>query len=293
MYQHIRHLVHKYQSYDSTNMTHDGDKFKGTKIKLEDATHSVKLMKHIYYTSTNKYTIDNLMTCFDHSCTKGHLKTTQWLYYLINSIIVPTPSRSNNISGDVLLLFLGNSLKPNQWKYVFLWYCSRGYGHLSVIQWLYSVNDKTNTELCLQNAFMCCCHNGRIDVAKWLYSLGVIDIHADEDTSFDGSCYNGHLEIAQWLYSMDGKINIHIYNERTFQGSCFRGHLETAMWLYSLDGNIDIRTDNDEAFRKSCTNGHLDVVKWLYSLDNSIIDEINYDRYPVHIKEWIYSVRSG
>ena len=37
-------------------------------------------------------------------------------------------------------------------------------------------------------AFRYSCINGHIEIAKWLYSLGGVDIHANNDDAFRYSC---------------------------------------------------------------------------------------------------------
>ena len=83
------------------------------------------------------------------------------------------------------------------------------------------------------NGFQWNCENGHLTVAKWLYSLGRVNIHAGGENAFKWSCRNGHLIVAQWLYSL-GRVNIHADNEFAFQMSCINGHLIVAKWLYSL-----------------------------------------------------------
>ena len=57
------------------------------------------------------------------------------------------------------------------------------------------------------------CQNGHIEVAKWLYSLDKIDIHAFEDDVFRYSCQNGHIEVGKWLCTLTDKYII--TNEKT------------------------------------------------------------------------------
>ena len=108
------------------------------------------------------------------------------------------------------------------------------------------------------------CENGDINVAKWLYYQGKVDIHAQYEYAFRLCCQNGHLTVAKWLYSLGG-VNIHTMNDDAFTRTCINGHLPLAQWLYSL-GGVNIYADNGYAFRLSCGNGHLTVVKWLHGL---------------------------
>ena len=108
------------------------------------------------------------------------------------------------------------------------------------------------------------CGYGYLEYAKWLYSLGKVDIHANNDCTFRYSCQYGHLEVAKWLYSF-GDVNINYYYEGAFRTSCKNGHPKVAKWLYSL-GNIDISAFNDSSFRWACKNNDIPMVKWFITL---------------------------
>jgi diacylglycerol kinase len=60
---------------------------------------------------------------------------------------------------------------------------------------------------------------GHLEIAKWLYSLGGVDIHAENEDAFRNACLNGYLEIAKWLYSFGG-VDIHAKNEYAFRITC-------------------------------------------------------------------------
>ena len=83
---------------------------------------------------------------------------------------------------------------------------------------------------------------------------------------FQFASINGHLNVAQWLYSI-GNIDIHINDEEVFRRVCKIGYLIMAKWLYSL-GGINIYAKNDCAFRWAVDNGHAQVAEWLYSIGN-------------------------
>ena len=75
-----------------------------------------------------------------------------------------------------------------------------------------------------KNGFIWNCKRGHLTVTKWLYSIGDVNIHADNESAFRWSCEKGHLTVAKWLYSID-KVDIHARSEFAFQFSCANNHL--------------------------------------------------------------------
>lgn len=116
----------------------------------------------------------------------------------------------------------------------------------------------------LENSFVNTFYYGHLDISKWIYSFGNIDIHIYDEYPFRLSCIENHLESAKWLYSLD-KIPISC-QQRSFRFCCEGGRLEVAKWLYSL-GNIDIHTEDDFAFRICKLNKNNLFETWLYSLE--------------------------
>jgi hypothetical protein len=113
-------------------------------------------------------------------------------------------------------------------------------------------------------AFRASCEDGHLDTARWIYSLGDVDIHTRRDHAFRWSCCNGHLDTARWIYSL-GDVDIHILYDSAFRLSCCNGQLEIAQWIYSL-GDVNIQAKDDYAFRRSCVNKFLETAQWLVSL---------------------------
>ena len=107
------------------------------------------------------------------------------------------------------------------------------------------------------------------------------------NNGFRWNCENGQLTVAKWLYSR-GNVNIHANNEHAFQLSCKNGHLAVAQWLYSL-GNVDIHVSDKYAFKYSCKNGHLAVAKWLYSLGNIYTDRAS-KKSPTEVLRWLITI---
>jgi len=169
-------------------------------------------------------------------------------------------------------------------------------------------------------AFRWSCKHGYLNIAKWLYSLGGVDLHADDDhvfkccsrvqwlyslekniqaqngkIIFQISCENGHLNVAQWLHSL-GNINHKEIDKYIFRKSCINGHLDVAKWINSL-GYVNIHTSHEYAFRKTCDNGYLNVVQWLYSLGGVDIHEDNEYAFRssciygyLDVAKWLYSL---
>jgi hypothetical protein len=138
-----------------------------------------------------------------------------------------------------------------------------GDGHLPVARSLYSLG---GVDIHAENdlAFRRACLWGRLSMAQWLHSLGGVDIHAHVDCAFGLACGNGRLETAQWLHSLGG-VDIHAKNDVTFRDACVNGHLATAQWLHSL-GGIDIHAHDDHAFRFAREYDEASVVNWLRDL---------------------------
>jgi hypothetical protein len=75
---------------------------------------------------------------------------------------------------------------------------------------------------------------GHLETAKWVLTLGGVDVHAKNDFAFRRACMNGHLETAKWVLTLGG-VDVHAENDYAFRGSCMNGHLETAKWVLALD----------------------------------------------------------
>lgn len=81
--------------------------------------------------------------------------------------------------------------------------------HYIMYSFFNSINNSREcwkSEETIKKVFINVCIDGRfLQIAQWLYTLGTIDIHEDNDSLF--KCIS-HLNIARWLYDLDGITNI-------------------------------------------------------------------------------------
>lgn len=132
--------------------------------------------------------------------------------------------------------------------------------HLLLAKWLRSVNGNILSDY--NKIFYNVCANGHVETAEWL-----CEIYSDIDlsTGFMRACNNGKIELAKMIYSMDR--NISYDHKKVFANVCGKGHIEIAKWLYSVNVNVD--TIN--AFVLSYSNGQVDVLKWICEIDKSVV----------------------
>lgn len=183
------------------------------------------------------------------------------------------------------------SIHPNN-KINFRNACKLGY--LNIAKWLYESPDidpynghDLMKEYCIFNGeitlshtnnddvFIESCKYGQLEVVKWLYQLGSINIHACHDKAFRISCEKNHLTIAKWLYDLGSVckeqnplaqgVDIYANHGEVFILSCKCGRIEVAKWLYEYC-NYNFRINYDCSFILSCREGKLEVAKWLYEL---------------------------
>lgn len=147
----------------------------------------------------------------------------------------------------------------------------------------YAHNEKNNNAE-LGEAFFEFCAQGKIDIAKWIYSLGCVTkdgIYHLMESTFEKVCKRGDITMAKWLYSLDdaysvltrkSKISFRYNAYGSFRFACQYGHEDIARWLhfvsratFSLD-RINIHIQNEYPFRWACRNGHYEIAVWLYSL---------------------------
>lgn len=123
------------------------------------------------------------------------------------------------------------------------------------------------------HGFWSACRSGDLGAAKRvLLEVGAVNIDVHQAV-FNITCAEGHLEVAKWLWFLgvetQSPIDIHAYQESAFRCVCAYGHLHVAKWLWGLETGtrIDIHARHDEAFSWACRHNHLDLARWLWSLE--------------------------
>lgn len=184
-----------------------------------------------------------------------------------------------------------------------------GYGDIFIAK--YDTGDRT---IKFNNLiFANICAHGRLDIVKWMYSCGKIDIHFNDDLPLRWCCLYGYLNVVEWLYTIcNGEFED---IEDPFILACGSNNIELVQWFYTkFQNKIDTNCIND-AFERCCINGRLNIAQWLYSIsinknmmihtnnDNAFLScckFANRDRYPsdnmknyykyLKIVKWLCSV---
>lgn len=120
--------------------------------------------------SNNIYTNNDAE--FIIACEKGYLNIVSWLYSLDN-------------------------ISQIGWNRGFFAACKNS---LDILKWYHSVEQKKNNDISekLNQGFKECCLFGNLENAKWLYSVGSIDIHMDNNILFKKS----GVSIVSWLLEL-------------------------------------------------------------------------------------------
>lgn len=193
--------------------------------------------------------------CFSNACSRGHLRTAQWLYKNFKPII-----RVNNA--------LYKACKN---------------GHLRVVQWVFNTIPwrQANSWSVSVSLFHNACIGGHLHIAQWL-ECRIPDIirRSCSGWYFNLVCKNDHFPMIQWLFdrldlegiSTRGEYGDYGYNKDIsidwiFAKTCSRGSLVIARWWVEKKPHLNYRIDDDYAFRHACANGHLHVAQWLWGMD--------------------------
>lgn len=155
-----------------------------------------------------------------------------------------------------------NSMRAVDMDLVFLEIVACGSRRLVMAKWLVSLG-VVNVNAYNGYAFVAACGNNHLETAQWVHSLAVGDARRDSE-AFLRACMNGHVEIAQWIL-YQGTIVIHDTCQQAFLRACGPiGRLEVAKWLHTQ--GVDIHFGGDLPFRTAYQYGRTDLVKWMWSL---------------------------
>ena len=155
------------------------------------------------------------------------------------------------------------------------------------------------------DCFALCCRNGHIDLAKWLYETGNIDVSKNQWSAFTTAFNSGHFDITIWLYTIDNncienrtiptsniaytfvKNGLEKYAHHILKICCINNHnnqLQIAQWIYTniLNGIVDNELVK-VIFDIVCERGHINVFQWFFNTLNitTVIKNIWNDEYYV------------
>jgi hypothetical protein len=140
------------------------------------------------------------------------------------------------------------------------------YGRNNIAMWLYqtfsskiSVNEKDNLSL------KWCCLKNNIELAKFIYSLGGIDLGMNNNDLLVNSCQDNNIEIVKWLYA-EG-VDIYSSINVIISICCNKRNDEIIKWIFSLDEKIDMIFEL--VFTKGCKSKYMEILLWLKSLNEN------------------------
>jgi hypothetical protein len=139
-------------------------------------------------------------------------------------------------------------------EYTFLFYYKFG-GHYFNEYGFMSIPLKIIGKIKRKKIFKHLCKKGLILACKWIYSLGIIDIHYHNDLYFRIACKYGHIELAKWIYSF-GNIDVHIFDDEVYVLSIVNNKIELFKWLYTIDKCNNLL----RIYIKICHYGHIELI---------------------------------
>ena len=83
--------------------------------------------------------------------------------------------------------------------------------------------------------FLNACKFGCLNISKYLFS----ENNSENNKAFRWSCHNGHLEVCKFLIQLDKNIDIHAENEEAFIKSKEHGYIEVYNYLIQLEQKMN------------------------------------------------------
>ena len=92
------------------------------------------------------------------------------------------------------------------------------------------------------------CFNGHLDVVKWLMTLDDKPKLEEYwiDQLFGYTCIGGNLDILKWLYNLEYKPYLEYDNDAAFRFAIENNHIEVAKWLVALCKNYSIEIEDNK-----------------------------------------------
>ena len=142
----------------------------------------------------------------------------------------------NSTTWEVMLVLANHNILHFSIRNQLLFACR--YGHLKIIQWLYSACGLTVSDIRFygNQALLCACVHGNLHVVQYLcetFGLTVEDIRSKSIWGLQLACLYGNLDVVQYLCETFG-LTIE-----------------------------DVRSKDNQALRWAYRCGHLNVIQWI------------------------------
>lgn len=167
----------------------------------------IKTLTYIYDTFKHLISYNSVIEAFNQSIIYDKICCTEFIianFILTNSEINQGIQYCCSFGRLNILKFLLSNFKViNNLPY----YAKTAVAHdnLDILQYFETLPEFSNVSVDIL-FFECCLHN-KLDIAQYLYEKYKIDIHDDDDYAFECVCSYGYVEFAKWLYSLGG-VNI-------------------------------------------------------------------------------------
>ena len=154
---------------------------------------------------------------------------------------------------------LANNNQLHKSKRKQLWFACQ-YGHLKIIQWLYSACELTVDDIRVDNnwALRCACIHGNLHVVQYLcetFELTVEDIRSRNNWALQLACKYGHLHVFQYLCETFDLTVEDVWSDYNLalRYAYERGHLNVVQYLCQRF-HLDYEHENSMALlvRSSC-----------------------------------------